>query len=61
MGNTTDSTYERVKKRVFSVIPDSIKVKEAYNHSKTTHASPNAQKNSDITKAEIDAKLTGEI
>lgn len=33
----------------------------AYNHSKTTHAPSNAQKNSDITQAEIEAKLIGTI
>ena len=33
----------------------------AYNHSKAAHAPSNAQKNSDITKAEIEAKLTGAI
>ena len=33
----------------------------AYNHSKSAHAPSNAQKNSDITKAEIEAKLTGDI
>ena len=33
----------------------------AYNHSQAAHAPANAQKNSDITKAEIEAKLTGEI
>ena len=33
----------------------------AYTHSQSTHAPSNAQKNSDITKAEIEAKLTGEI
>ena len=33
----------------------------AYNHSTSTHAPSNAQKNSDITKAEIEAKLTGTI
>jgi hypothetical protein len=33
----------------------------AYTHSQVTHAPSNAQKNSDITKAEIEAKLTGEI
>ena len=31
----------------------------AYNHSQAPHAPSNAQKNSDITKAEIEAKLTG--
>ena len=33
----------------------------AYNHSQEPHAPSNAQKNSDITKAEIEAKLTGQI
>lgn len=35
--------------------------KIAYDHSQATHAPANAQKNSDITKAEIEAKLTGTI
>ena len=33
----------------------------AHTHSQSTHAPTNAQKNSDITKAEIEAKLTGNI
>jgi hypothetical protein len=33
----------------------------AYNHSISAHAPSDAQKNSDITKAEIEAKLTGTI
>lgn len=33
----------------------------AYEHSQSAHAPTNAQKNSDITKAEIEAKLTGTI
>ena len=33
----------------------------AYNHSQEEHAPSNAQKNSDITKEEIEAKLTGQI
>lgn len=33
----------------------------AYQHSLAAHAPSNAQKNSDITKAEIEAKLTGAI
>jgi len=33
----------------------------AYSHSQSAHAPTNAQKNSDITKDEIEAKLTGEI
>ena len=35
--------------------------KTAYDHSQSAHAPSNAQKNSDITKAEIEAKLTGTI
>ena len=35
--------------------------KTAYDHSQVAHAPSNAQKNSDITKAEIEAKLTGAI
>lgn len=35
--------------------------KIAYDHSQVAHAPSNAQKNSDITKAEIEAKLTGYI
>lgn len=33
----------------------------AYTHSQAAHAPSNAQKNSDITKAEIEAKLTGDV
>ena len=33
----------------------------AYTHSQSKHAPSNAQKNSDITKAEIEAKLTGNV
>lgn len=35
--------------------------KTAYEHSQTTHAPSDAQKNSDISKPEIEAKLTGAI
>jgi hypothetical protein len=35
--------------------------KVAYDHSQAAHAPSNAQKNSDITKSEIEAKLTGVI
>ena len=34
---------------------------KAYTHSQSSHAPTNAQKNSDITKAEIEAKLVGNI
>lgn len=33
----------------------------AYTHSTSAHAPSNAQKNSDITKSEIEAKLTGNV
>lgn len=33
----------------------------AYSHSQSAHAPVNAQKNSDITKEEIEAKLIGEV
>lgn len=33
----------------------------AYTHSQATHAPSNAQKNSDITKSEIEAKLIGDL
>lgn len=33
----------------------------AYTHSQSAHAPSNAQKNSDITKAEIEAKLIGDV
>lgn len=36
-------------------------LQQAHTHSTSTHAPVNAQKNSDITKEEIEAKLTGEI
>ena len=35
--------------------------KTSYDHSQSAHAPSNAQKNSDITKAEIESKLTGII
>ena len=44
-------------------LTDSLKANydAAYTHSTSAHAPVNAQKNSDITKAEIEAKLTGNI
>lgn len=36
-------------------------ISTAYDHSQVAHAPANAQKNSDITKAEIEEKLVGEI
>ena len=40
---------------------DLNRINTAYTHSQAAHAPSNAQKNSDITKAEIEAKLTGNI
>ena len=44
-------------------LTDSLKANydAAYTHSTSAHAPSNAQKNSDITKSEIEAKLTGNI
>ena len=44
-------------------LTDSLKANydAAYTHSTSAHAPVNAQKNSDITKAEIETKLTGNI
>ena len=44
-------------------LTDSLKANydAAYTHSTSAHAPSNAQKNSDITKAEIEAKLTGDV
>lgn len=39
----------------------STQLNAAYTHSQSAHAPSNAQKNSDITKAEIEAKLTGDL
>ena len=36
-------------------------LQQAHTHSTSPHAPSNAQRNSDITKEEIEAKLTGEI
>ena len=36
-------------------------LQQAHTHSTSSHAPSNAQKNSDITKGEIEAKLTGDI
>lgn len=49
LGETTTTAYRGDRGKV------------AYDHSQTTHAPSDAQKNSDITKAEIEAKLTGNI
>ena len=49
LGETADSAYR------------GDRGKTAYDHSQAAHAPSNAQKNSDILKSEIEAKLTGSI
>ena len=49
LGETSSTAYRGDRGRI------------AYDHSQMAHAPSNAQKNSDITKAEIEAKLTGSI
>ena len=43
------------------VVGDKAKIDSAYTHSTSSHAPSTAQKNSDITKTEIEAKLVGDI
>lgn len=45
----------------YSTHADPSHTEAAFTHSQSAHAPSNAQKNSDITKSEIEAKLTGEI
>lgn len=49
LGETADTAYRGDRGKI------------AYNHSQSYHAPFNAQKNSDITKQEIEAKLVGNI
>ena len=73
-GTTTENTnvYWRNVSQKPSTFPATLGTKStdafrgdygntAYTHATSTHAPINAQKNSDITKAEIEAKLTGVI
>ena len=73
-GTTTENTnvYWRNVSQKPSTFPPVIGTKStdafrgdygntAYTHATSAHAPTNAQKNSDITKAEIEAKLTGVI
>lgn len=64
--DTTDPSYINNKPTIPTVTNDltnelKANYDAAYAHSKVAHAPSNAQKNSDITKAEIEAKLTGNI
>ncbi|MDD5038725.1 MAG: hypothetical protein PHN78_05350 [Dehalococcoidales bacterium] len=48
-------------KTTLAIVKSDTDVAGAISHSLSAHAPANAQKNSDITKGEIEAKLTGEI
>ena len=54
---------ELIERNSSNGLTDSLKANydAAYAHSQSAHAPSNAQKNSDITKSEIEAKLTGNI
>ena len=62
-GSYADLTNKPTIPTVTNDLTDTLKSNydTAYTHSQSTHAPSNAQKNSDITKAEIEAKLTGNI
>ena len=59
----TESGLTKINTVDTSVFTLSLKTNydKAYTHSQSAHAPANAQKNSDITKAEIETKLTGII
>ena len=64
--DTKDPSYINNKPTIPTVTNDLTNALKAnydaaYAHSTSAHAPSNAQKNSDITKAEIEAKLTGNI
>ena len=64
--DATDPSYINNKPTIPTVTNDLTNALKAnydaaYAHSTSAHAPSNAQKNSDITKAEIEAKLTGNI
>ena len=62
-GSYADLTNKPTIPTVTNDLTDALKSNydTAYTHSQSAHAPSNAQKNSDITKAEIEAKLTGNI
>ena len=62
-GSYNDLTNKPTIPTVTNDLTDTLKsnYNTAYTHSQSTHAPSNAQKNSDITKAEIETKLTGNI
>ena len=56
---TCGVSYDAI--RIYTASNNQEKIDAAYAHSQSAHAPSNAQKNSDITKSEIEAKLTGNI
>ena len=62
-GSYTDLTNKPTIPTVTNDLTDTLKSNydTAYNHSQSQHAPVNAQPNSEITKGEIEAKLTGNI
>ena len=62
-GSYADLTNKPTIPTVTNDLTDTLKSNydTAYTHSQSAHAPSNAQKNSDITKSEIEAKLTGNI
>jgi len=59
--NTWNAKSNLALGETFSTAYRGDRGKIAYDHSQSLHAPTDAQKNSDITKTEIEAKLTGEI
>jgi hypothetical protein len=69
--NTLDHSnapdHNHVNKTILDLIQEALTIglKGSYDgavsHAESIHAPANAQRNSDITKSEIEAKLTGEI
>ena len=57
--HTNKTTLDSVEQALTTALKTSYD--GAVTHAGSSHAPSNAQKNSDITKAEIEAKLTGEI
>jgi hypothetical protein len=65
LGSKANSTHTHLETEIANLVTD-LTGKESANsniqiHVTSAHAPSNAQKNSDITKTEIEAKLTGEI
>lgn len=57
--HTNKTTLDNIQESLTTSLKSGYDI--AYSHSQVAHAPSTAQKNSDITKAEIEAKLIGEI